>query len=120
MQSQGHDLIAITETWWDSSHDWNAVIDGYMLDRKDRPTRRGGGVALYTREQLECTESCLAVDEDQVEGLRVRTKGQTHTGDTVVCLYYRPPDQEVEVEEAFYRQLKVTSQSHILVLMSLS
>jgi len=30
VQVQDHDLIAITETWWDVSHDWNAVIDGYI------------------------------------------------------------------------------------------
>ena len=36
MQSQGHDLIAVTETWWDSSHDWNVVIGGYVFCRKDR------------------------------------------------------------------------------------
>jgi len=47
VRSQGHDLIAVTETWWDSSHDWNAIMDGYTLFRKDRPTRQGGGVALY-------------------------------------------------------------------------
>jgi len=22
---------AITETWWDNSHDWHAVMDGYRL-----------------------------------------------------------------------------------------
>jgi len=33
---QDHDLIAITGTWWDSSRDWNAVMDGYTLFRKDR------------------------------------------------------------------------------------
>ncbi|PKU42357.1 rna-directed dna polymerase from mobile element jockey- hypothetical protein [Limosa lapponica baueri] len=33
VQSQGHNLIA--ETWWDSSHDWNAVMDGYILFRKE-------------------------------------------------------------------------------------
>jgi len=118
VQSQGHDLIAYTETWWDSSHDWNAVIDGYTLFRKDRPTRRGGGVALYVREQLECIQLCLGVDEEQVESLWVRIKQQAHTGDnTVVGVYYRPPDQEEEVDEAFYRQLKVASQSQALVLM---
>jgi len=45
-QQDGCDLVAITETWWDSSRDWQAVMDGYRLGRKDRPTRRGGGVAL--------------------------------------------------------------------------
>ena len=59
MRSQGHDIIAIPETWCDSSHDWHAVMDGYRLFRKDRPTRRGGGVALYVKEQLECIELCL-------------------------------------------------------------
>ena len=38
-------------------------------------------------------------------------------GDTVVGVYYRPPDQEEEVDEAFYRQLEVASQSQALVLM---
>ena len=41
------DLVVITETRWDSSHDWHAVMDSYTLFRKDRPTRQGGGVALY-------------------------------------------------------------------------
>ncbi|GAB0208110.1 PDZ domain-containing protein 2 [Grus japonensis] len=65
--TQGHDLITITETWWDSSHDWTAVMDGYVLFRKDRPAR--------------------------------------------------PPYQEEEVDEAFYRQLEVASRSQALVLM---
>jgi len=114
---QGNDLIAITETWWNSSHDWNAVMDGYTLFRKDRSTRRGGGVALYVREQLERTELCLGVDEEQVEGLSVRIKGQAHMGDIVVGVYYWPPDQDEEVHEACYRQLKVASQSQALVLL---
>jgi len=63
--------------------------------RKDRPARQGGRIALYVREQLECIELCLGADEEQVESLRVRTKGQAHVGDTVVDLYYRPPNQEV-------------------------
>ncbi|GAB0208187.1 mitochondrial enolase superfamily member 1 [Grus japonensis] len=37
--------------------------------RKDRPARRGGGVALYVREQLECIKLCLGVDEERVESL---------------------------------------------------
>jgi len=69
MQSQDHALIAITETWQGTSHDWNAVVDGYTLIRKDRPIRQGGGVALCVREQLGCIELCLAVDEEQVESL---------------------------------------------------
>jgi len=57
-------LVAITETWWDNSHDWRAVMDGYRLFSKDRPTRRGSEVALYVKEQLECIELCLWADEE--------------------------------------------------------
>uniref|UniRef100_A0A8B9I413 Uncharacterized protein n=1 Tax=Anser brachyrhynchus TaxID=132585 RepID=A0A8B9I413_9AVES len=39
VQSGDYDLVATTETWWDSSHDWNAVMDGSVLLRKDRPAR---------------------------------------------------------------------------------
>lgn len=45
----------------------------------------------------------------------MRIKWQANLGDTVV--YYRQPNQEEEVNEAFYRQLKVTLQSQALVLM---
>ena len=31
-----YDLVAITETWWDHSHDWSAAMDGYKLFRRDR------------------------------------------------------------------------------------
>ncbi|GAB0193231.1 mitochondrial enolase superfamily member 1 [Grus japonensis] len=117
VQSQGHDLIAITETRWDSLHDWNAVMDGYVLFRKDRPATRGGGVAPYVREQLECIKFYLGVDEERAKSLWVRIKGQANMGDAVVGVYYRPPDQEEEVDEAFYRQLEVASQSQSLVLM---
>jgi len=34
-----------------------------------------------------------------------------------VGVYYRPPDQEEELDEAFYRQLQAASQSQALVLM---
>ena len=44
VQSQGHDLIAITETWWDSSHDWNVVMDGYSFSGKTGQQGEVGGL----------------------------------------------------------------------------
>jgi len=38
-------------------------------------------------------------------------------GDFIVGVYYRPPDQEKEEDEAFYKQLKAASQSQALVLL---
>jgi len=39
VQQDSYDLVTITETWWDDSHDRSAAMDGYTLFRKDRPTR---------------------------------------------------------------------------------
>lgn len=47
----------------------------------------------------------------------MRIKGHANMGDTTVSVYYRLPDQENEVDEAFYTQLEVASQSHPLFLM---
>jgi len=38
-------------------------------------------------------------------------------GDVIVGVYYSPPDHEEEVDEAFYKFLKVTSQSQALVFL---
>ena len=64
VRSQGHDLTAVTETRWGSSCGWNAGMDGCVLSSKARPARRGGGVALYVKEQLGCVRFCLGVDEE--------------------------------------------------------
>ncbi|KAJ7408012.1 hypothetical protein BTVI_60920 [Pitangus sulphuratus] len=36
VQQESYDVVAITETWWDDSHDQSAAMDGYKLFRKDR------------------------------------------------------------------------------------
>ncbi|PKU39569.1 nipped-b-like protein [Limosa lapponica baueri] len=45
VQQKSYDGVAITETWWDDSHDWSAVLDGYKLSQKGqaRKERRWGG-----------------------------------------------------------------------------
>ncbi|GAB0206965.1 hypothetical protein GRJ2_003162100 [Grus japonensis] len=92
VQQDSYDLVAITETWWDDSHDWSAAMDGYKLFRRDRQGRRGGGVALYVRECFDCIE--LDDCDDKVE-----------------CLW------DEEVDEAFYKRLAEVSQSLALVLV---
>ena len=63
--------------------------------------RQGGGVALYVREQLDCTE----LDEEFTVNLWVRINDRTGKDDIVhVC--YRPPDREEQVDEPLYRQIK--------------
>ena len=33
VQQENCDIVAITETWWDDSHNWSAAMDGYKLLR---------------------------------------------------------------------------------------
>ena len=63
-----YDLVAITETWWDCSHDWSAAVDGYKLFRKDRQGRKGGGVALHVRECFDVTELVAGMIELNLYG----------------------------------------------------
>ncbi|GAB0204588.1 hypothetical protein GRJ2_002924400 [Grus japonensis] len=91
---QGYDLIGIMETWWDGFYDWSVRMEGYRLFRKDRQGRRGGGVTLYVNDQLECMELHMGMDEEPTKSLWVRIKGRAGTGDTIVGVCYRPPDQE--------------------------
>jgi len=113
----GYDIISITETWWDRSYDWSIGMGGYRFFRKDRQGRQGGGVALYVKDQLECMEICLGMDEEPMESLRVKIKGRAGTGDIRLGVCYRPPEQDERADEAFYRHIRESSRSKALVLM---
>ncbi|PKU41683.1 mitochondrial fission process protein 1 [Limosa lapponica baueri] len=100
VQQKNYDIVAITETWWEDLHNWSAAINGYRLFRRDRQGRRGGGVAFYVRDIFECLE--LNNGNDSVECLWIRIKGKANKADIMVGVYYRPPNQDVEIDEIFY------------------
>lgn len=93
VRSQGYNLIAIAETWWDSSRDRNTAMDGHGLSKKDMSERRSGGLSHYMREKLECIELYPGTDKGN-NNLWIRIKGCANMGDTVVGFHCRPPDQE--------------------------
>lgn len=58
-QSQSFDITGISETWWDVSYDWRALLDSYRLFRRDKQTRKGRDVLQYngragTYESYSC------------------------------------------------------------------
>ncbi|KAK4815696.1 hypothetical protein QYF61_006679 [Mycteria americana] len=115
VHQENYDMVAITETWWDDVHNWSAAMDGYKLFRRDRRGRRGGGVALYVRECLDSLE--LNDGDDRLECLWVRIRGKANKGDIVVGVCYRPPNQDEETDELFYKQLEEASRSLALVFV---
>ncbi|KAK4823930.1 hypothetical protein QYF61_008316 [Mycteria americana] len=42
VQQENYDIVAITETWWDDSHNWSAAMGGDKLFRRDRQGKRRG------------------------------------------------------------------------------
>ena len=98
-----------------SSHDWNTLIEGYRLFRKDRQGRRGG--AHYVRKGIDCEELCLRNSHNQVKSLWVKIEDRSSKGHLVVGVCYRPPDQGEPVDEAFLLQLQEVSCLRALVLI---
>lgn len=62
-------------------------------------------------------ELCPRTDEEPTECLWVRIKEKTGKGDIIVTVYYRPPNQEKQVDHVLYRQIGKASRSQALVLM---
>ena len=53
-------VVILTETWLKSKHPDEAYsLPGYFLFRRDRVKRKGGGVAIYVRNDLHATESSV-------------------------------------------------------------
>jgi len=78
VQQDSLDFAAITEKWWDDSHDLSAAMEGYKLFRKDKGGKRGGGLALCVRDCFDCIE--LNDCDDKVECLRIKKRGKANKG----------------------------------------
>ncbi|PKU44404.1 rna-directed dna polymerase from mobile element jockey-like [Limosa lapponica baueri] len=79
VHQENYDIVTITETWWDDPYNWSAVLDGYKLFRRDRPRRRGSGVALLARECFDYLE--LHYGDKRVECLWVKIRGKAKKAD---------------------------------------
>lgn len=44
-----YDNVVFIETWWDGSHDWNILLEGYKLLNRNRSNKREDRVLLYER-----------------------------------------------------------------------
>lgn len=69
-----------------------------MMALRSRKGRRGGGVALYAKNGIDCTELFFKNSNEQIESLRVKIRDQANRGNFVVGVYSRPPNQGEEVD----------------------
>ena len=48
-------VAIVTETWFTKNHnDQCTTVPGYCLLRKDRDRKKGGGVDMYVRNDIDC------------------------------------------------------------------
>ena len=61
-------VALVAESWFTPKHlDADIAIDGYVLFRRDRIRRRGGGVCAYVDAQLACEFYHPGVNDDNIE-----------------------------------------------------
>lgn len=116
-QENKYDVIGITETWWDETHEWNTKLRGYNLFLRNRLNKKGGGVALYVRETYTSSEIQVSENGSPVETVWVRIQGEKNRKDTIVGVYYRPPGQTEDIDELFLQQMTMVSNKHDTVIM---
>lgn len=68
VHQENYHIVVITETWWDSLHDWSTSVDGYKLFRRDKLRRIGSGAALYVRKFLIVLRLIMAMTMLNVYG----------------------------------------------------
>jgi len=113
--SPSGDIICISETWWNESHNWSAGMEGYRLFKRGSQGRRGRGAALYVTERFDCT--AFTVEDDMVESLWVRIRGMENKADVVAGVYYQSSSQDDSTDGLFCRQLGAILASAALVLL---
>ncbi|KAJ7410702.1 hypothetical protein BTVI_52717 [Pitangus sulphuratus] len=66
VQQETYGVIAITETWWDDSHDWSAAMGGYKLFRRDREGEVEAWLSLYADNPRH---SCASASTGEISTL---------------------------------------------------
>ncbi|MGK2860350.1 MAG: endonuclease/exonuclease/phosphatase family protein [Chitinophagaceae bacterium] len=112
------DIIGITETWMTSSISDNEMnIDGYTLlrqDRNDEIKQRGGGVALYIRNNLNFVrrDELYATNFPESIWCSIQCAGEN----TLIGVCYRAPDCCSVNDEALYSLIDMVSKEDVIIM----
>ncbi len=95
------DFLGLTETWLcHSSPEAVVVMADYNVFRKDRGQGKGGGVLLYVKNTLNCSQIELPTD-NTLECVGVNISLSDKMSFIVLCMYRKP-----SANADFYDQLK--------------
>jgi hypothetical protein len=88
--SNQFDVIALTETWLNSSiTDFEVTPNGYHVIRKDRPSdKRGGGVMLAVKDTISTEPFNFRSDDLEMSSVIIKSISKR----LLVAVCYRPPN----------------------------
>ena len=101
-------IIGITESWANNDiTDAELGLEGYVMFRKDRMGRRGGGVLLYIKETIPAYELQLQEEADCNEAIWCNLV----TGHTIVTIgvVYRCPNITEQNNEKIHNAISEVS-----------
>ena len=98
----------MTETWLDSSVSNHELLpSGYLISRRDRENKRGGGVVLAVKDTIKSNQFKFTSTSLEIVGTVINSLSNK----VLVCVCYRPPNAGPEFLQEFIRFLKCANES---------
>ena len=117
ISAQGnYDIIAITESWINTSKDFVSEFDipVYNIIFKERKDKKGGGVILYYRSHLKIEQT----DLNTLEGFEIITANLKCVHIKLkLCIVYRPPSQTDQNDVLMYTELSKEINNKNVIIM---
>ena len=112
-------IIGITESWATPDiADAELGITGYVMFRKDRIWRRGGGVILYIKEYIQTYEIKLEKQAEWEEA--VWCNMVTGNSTLTVGLVYRSPNISTDENKKIQNAIKEVSKRDCIIMGEIS
>lgn len=92
-------IIGLSETWLSDMNINGAHVPGYSHAHRYRTTRKGGGVSIFIRNDLqfsECQDLCIISDSIETVFVEIPKTSIGLSKNLIVGVIYRPPNSSVE------------------------
>ena len=109
------DIIGITESWAQKDMvDAELMLSGYVIFRKDRQVRTGGGVIMYIKDSIQAYEIQMEKEAECEEAMwcNIAITNSTLT----IGLIYRSPNIREEDDEKLHNAIKEISKRECVIM----
>ena len=111
------DIIGITESWANTEDMPDFFeIKGFNLFRRDRVNKKGGGVLLYVRSDLNCIELNFKSNSQGIDSVWIKLTND-NGNHLVLGNVYRPPNCSIEHDTMLGNLIREVCQKFEVVIM---